>query len=315
MNNRFKYFIFRVGLILSVAFGAVACSAQGENLEKHYKEIYVHNCSFVDEYFDYCRLEHLEQYRNAFKNIPANFNKSYVLITLTQESPLIHGIAVVSKKTGDVYTMLYMFHTKKPVSYQIESNRFCIDGDIYSHGSGDGREGVNCFEFDNEGFKLLSTNQAISKESENSKVSPEKIYKQTGIFKPSDSNKEISTQVPLILADDSRGSLIKIIDTAGCGGGTNEIIILPTNTGLSLLSSFVEENGEDYWYLISKSEESKATCINLGLGAILHIDKNLKLTVKVKEFKEGPNGEPLGKGVLKTHHYQVEQDGSARQID
>ena len=88
----------------------------------------------------------------------------------------------------------------------------------------------------------------------------------------------------------------------GMGGA---IVFLPVTDGLAFISSFTEENEQDYWFLVSHADDGKSTCVNFGLGSTFSIDKDLKFTVKA--FNDS--------GKLKAHHYQVQSNGGVFQID
>ena len=96
-----------------------------------------------------------------------------------------------------------------------------------------------------------------------------------------------------------------MIETSGCTTNQDTILILPTHSGSAWLMYDVQEGGSLVWYLFSQ-HETPYTCLNLGLDSTFRIDQSLKITV---------SGYFNDKGKIETHHYQVEQNGSARQID
>ena len=156
INKKYSKGSFLAFIVLVFVMSAFACSAKIDgDLSKKYKDIIVTNCSFIDELFDYCKTEQLKRYQDAFENQTSNFNKNYVLLKVYQSNPLISGIAVVSKQTGLVYTMSYSFQDEKELSFNLNSDVFCLEGEVYSQSRGDGRSGKSCFKFNTSGFAIL----------------------------------------------------------------------------------------------------------------------------------------------------------------
>lgn len=324
INKKYSKSIILVLITLVFVMSASACSAKiNGDLSKKYKNITVTNCSFIDELFDYCKTEQLKRYQDAFENQTSNFNKNYVLLKVSQNTPLISGIAVVSKKTGLVYTMSYSFRDEKDLSFNLNSDVFCLEGEIYSQSRGDERKGKSCFKFNTSGFELLKSSGSEGVDTY------QKLKKETNSSATNISNQNGYTTIPIPIAltdlmqcksgmrtclpnkkykkywvqvDAKMKNSVK--DTI-CAMGGDLALILPTKEGLAFLSSFTEENEQSYWYLNSVDSNGQKRCFDFGLGSIFSINKDLKFTVQVY----GDSGK------MEVHHYQVELDGSARQLD
>ena len=322
INKKYSMVNILKSIIFIFVISASACSAQSNSdLSKKYKNITVTNCSFVDELFDYCKQGQLKRYQDAFEKQPSNFNKNYVLLKVSQNDPLISGVAVISKETGLVYTMSYSFRNEKYISYSLSSDVFCLDGEIYSQSRGDGRHGKNCFKFNTAGFELMKSavNEGLEMHQESKKEPNVGVSNQL--------NGYITVPIPIKLTDliqcksgmelctpskkykkywvpvDER--MKNSAKDTICAMGGDLALVLPTKEGFAFLTSFTEENEQSYWYLNSVNSEGQRGCFDFGLGSIFSIDKDLKFTVKAYNDS----------GELKTHHYQVQSNGSIFQID
>lgn len=122
------------------------------------KKIKVHNCSYVDEYFDYCKPEFINKYTKLLTTAEVNFNKKFILAPVG-ENTSYSGIVAIDKVTGNVETMKFGFkksNIKGQIKSKIDSDVFCVDGEVNSKSLSINEIGKNCFRFDNKGFNFLS---------------------------------------------------------------------------------------------------------------------------------------------------------------
>ncbi|NHC03312.1 hypothetical protein G9F31_05955 [Acinetobacter sp. 187] len=128
------------------------------------KKINVHNCSYVDEYFDYCKPEFINEYSKLLSTGTVNFNQKFILAPIGN-SPNYSGIVAIDKTTGNVETMKFGFKQsslKKQIESKINSDVFCIDGEVNSKSLSINNIGKSCFKFDNKGFKFLNQSKSES---------------------------------------------------------------------------------------------------------------------------------------------------------
>lgn len=153
-----KKFITLLVLSLLSSYG---CTKQNIVVNK----IKVHNCSYVDEYFDYCKPEFINEYSKLLNIGEVNFNKKFILAPIGDNSSY-SGIVAIDKTTGNVETMKFGFKKsslKKQIKSQIDSDVFCIDGEVNSKSLTINEIGKNCFKFDNKGFIFLNEKKIESK--------------------------------------------------------------------------------------------------------------------------------------------------------
>lgn len=74
--------------------------------------IKVNQCSYDDEYFDYCERKYLSFYKKTVETQEANFNGSYILTSVGGENNTYAGIAIIDKSTGVVDTMIFGYRKK-----------------------------------------------------------------------------------------------------------------------------------------------------------------------------------------------------------
>lgn len=119
-------------------------------------KIKVQNCSYDDEYFDYCKKNYLNQYQDALQNQVVNFNKDYILTSIGGDKNSCSGIVAIKKRTGQVYTMLYSYKktNNNQIITNINSDTFCIMGEVNSKSKGLTKTGKSCFKFNQNGFEL-----------------------------------------------------------------------------------------------------------------------------------------------------------------
>ncbi len=99
--------------------------------------------------------------------------------------------------------------------------------------------------------------------------------------------------------------LLSIARESGSPIGEQEFAwVLPTHQGVVFLSFIAEESGNK-WFLIAKNSQGKAIFFDFGMNPSFVLEDNLKITAKVAYSKKK----------ISTHHYQVELDGSIRQLD
>lgn len=143
-------------LILSfVCFlSSYGCSKQ-PNVKK---ELKVDNCSYVDEYFDYCKIDYLKKYEKIFNEENINFNNKLILVPVVVNGDLYSGIVAIDKYSGHVDTMLFGFKINgknDQIISNINSDIFCIVGEINSKSLSVTKKGKNCFKYNHKGFELI----------------------------------------------------------------------------------------------------------------------------------------------------------------
>lgn len=137
------------------------CTKQNSVVNK----IKVNNCSYVDEYFDYCKPAFIKEYSKLLNTGTVNFNQKFILAPIGNSSSY-SGVVAIDKATGNVETMKFGFKQsslKKKIESQINSDVFCIDGEVNSKSLSINKIGKSCFKFDNEGFIFLNERKSESK--------------------------------------------------------------------------------------------------------------------------------------------------------
>lgn len=121
-------------------------------------DVKVDKCSYTDEYFDYCTKENILKYKESIKKLPVNFNKNYILLPVNSGDNSYSGIVAIDKNSGHVDTMLFGFKKKNEVNQivsEVNSDMFCINGEINSKSLSITKSGKNCFKFNHNGFSLI----------------------------------------------------------------------------------------------------------------------------------------------------------------
>lgn len=151
--------LFLMVLLLISSYG---CTKQVKNLTA----IKVDHCSYTDELFDYCKKENIKFYEESIVNLPVNFNTKYILVPVNYgEKKSYSGMVAIEKKTGHVDTMQFGFKNLKKsdqIVSDINSDIFCINGEINSKSLSITRSGKNCFKFNHNGFSLVGTKEKVS---------------------------------------------------------------------------------------------------------------------------------------------------------
>lgn len=125
------------------------------------------DCSFPYSPVDFCDEHHIEEVRNALELSQPNFNKNYLVSTIT-ERPEYHqkSIVVIDPVTGYFYPLPIDFFSGTPsqydpegkfgkIEYSLESNSICLTGDILVYRSI--KSGKFCFDFDGRRFSGFET--------------------------------------------------------------------------------------------------------------------------------------------------------------
>lgn len=119
----------------------------------------VNQCSYDDEYFDYCEKKYLSFYKKTVETQEANFNKNYILTSVGGENNTYAGIVIIDKSTGVVDTMIFGYRkkNKNELFFNLDSDVFCINSEVNSKSLGVTKSGESCFKYNKKGFELLES--------------------------------------------------------------------------------------------------------------------------------------------------------------
>ncbi len=119
-------------------------------------------CSFMYSPINFCDETHKIEVKNAISNLPKNFNKEYILLTI-DEWPEYNqkSIVVINPDTRIYYPLPIDAYSGTPtkedsdgkngkLEYSFATNKICITGDILVYRSIS--SGEFCFYFDNGKF-------------------------------------------------------------------------------------------------------------------------------------------------------------------
>lgn len=119
-------------------------------------------CSFLYSPVDFCDTHHTKIVSEAIRELQPNFNKRYILITIIERTAYHQkSIVAIDPHTGNFYPVPIDFYSGTPskndpegehgkLTYRIDSNRLCINGDIVVYRSI--KTGEFCFLLEDEKF-------------------------------------------------------------------------------------------------------------------------------------------------------------------
>ena len=119
-------------------------------------------CSFPYSPVDFCDAHHTQIVSEAIRTIQPNFNNHYILITIMERTEYHQkSIVAIDPNTGYFYPVPIDFFSGTPskndpkgenekLTYRIDSNHLCINGDIVVYRSI--KTGEFCFLFKDEKF-------------------------------------------------------------------------------------------------------------------------------------------------------------------
>lgn len=147
-SNKISFLVFFL-LIFAVCANA-----------KNKKYLTVKQCSYVDEYFNYCEKKFLKEYNDSLRRESENFSKNYILKLVGKNDKSYHGLVAIEKKTGNVYTSIYNLKIDEGgwVKFNHYSNKICFLGEINSKSLSFNRKGEGCLLFSQGIFKLDEEN-------------------------------------------------------------------------------------------------------------------------------------------------------------
>ncbi len=116
-------------------------------------KVEVKSCSYEDEYFNYCANNYMRIYKNILKNEKSNFNKKYYLKKIGGSKINYSGLVVIDMNRGKVSTLLYGIIAEN-IEYNINSNIFCVNGEVNSKSLSFTKNGRTCFKYDTD-FKII----------------------------------------------------------------------------------------------------------------------------------------------------------------
>lgn len=91
-----------------------------------------------------------------------NFNKKFILKAVIHTKHDYSGVVAIDKSTGIVSTMLFGFKIdgkSNQISSKINSDVFCIKGEVNSKSLGITKNGDSCFKYNENGFELIDENK------------------------------------------------------------------------------------------------------------------------------------------------------------
>ena len=119
-------------------------------------------CSFPYSPVDFCDAHHADAVSKAIRELQPNFNNRYILLTITERAEYHQrSIVAIDPETGEFYPIPIDFFSGTPskkdpkgehgkLTYSIDSNRLCINGDIVVYRSI--KTGEFCFTLENGKF-------------------------------------------------------------------------------------------------------------------------------------------------------------------
>ncbi|PTV53662.1 hypothetical protein [Acinetobacter seifertii] len=233
-------------------------------------KIKVNNCSYSDEYFNYCKENYLKQYENLWKNSPVNFNKKYILTSIGGGKDSYAGIVAINKENGQVDTMLFGYkkNSKSQIETNINSDSFCILGEVNSKSYDITQTGKSCFKFNHNGFDLLKNNNKETNQNES--VFPITFNNNKLLCNQKKCNQIRLTNLALgkISLDDQDTSLDMMVYERG--NDTTYIDASDNNYNLYLMEYTVGD-AEQKNFLVAYMKQGKFISKNLGAA------KNIKI--------------------------------------
>lgn len=266
--------IFLISLMLFFTYG---CSQEVQSSPS----IRVNKCSYIDEYFDYCKIEYLKFYQKIYEKQSVNFNKDFILTSVGGENNSFAGVVAINKNTGIVDTMLFGYkkNNDNQLVFNVNSDIFCINSIVNSKSYSITRGGEACFKYNKNGFELLQT-----KDNAHGFKFSKIPYNSEKHLKCQLNNKNEDCLGINLISSSILGKKYSFISPSF---GSNLILPVSHNRKEIIISLFEEEGGPQITiFIVDKSGNFKEKTVSIQKNVIIDKDYILHYWSNGKQFKQ-----------------------------